>query len=59
MIGKKVVLVGGDFLKINHPFTQFENALEAKEWWQQQHFKDAYVLIKGSRSTQMEKVLEN
>ncbi len=56
---KNVVLVGGDFLTVDHPFIQFENAVQAKEWWQQQHFQNSHALIKGSRSMQMEKVLEN
>jgi UDP-N-acetylmuramoyl-tripeptide--D-alanyl-D-alanine ligase len=54
-----VALVGGDFLKIQHPFLSFENGLKAKDWWQQQHFENTHVLIKGSRSMQMEKVLED
>ena len=53
-----VVLVGGDFLKFEHPFIQFQNSTEATAWLQQQHFEDTYLLIKGSRSMQMEKVLE-
>jgi UDP-N-acetylmuramoyl-tripeptide--D-alanyl-D-alanine ligase len=56
---KEVILVGGDFLKFNHPYTSFENSLKAKDWLQQQHFENTYFLIKGSRSTQMEKVIEN
>jgi UDP-N-acetylmuramoyl-tripeptide--D-alanyl-D-alanine ligase len=56
---KEVILVGGDFLKFNHPYTSFENALKAKDWLQQQHFENTYILIKGSRSTQMEKVINN
>lgn len=55
---KAVVLVGGDFLKIDHPYLEFENALEAKDWFEKQHFSDTDILIKGSRSMQMEKVLE-
>jgi UDP-N-acetylmuramoyl-tripeptide--D-alanyl-D-alanine ligase len=53
-----VVLAGGDFLKIPHPYISVNNALQAKEWFQQQHFTEASILIKGSRSMQMEKVLE-
>ncbi|MBL7739646.1 MAG: UDP-N-acetylmuramoyl-tripeptide--D-alanyl-D-alanine ligase [Chitinophagaceae bacterium] len=56
---KNVVLVGGDFLKIVHPFLQFQNATEAKQWWQQQQFANTHFLVKGSRSMQMEKVLED
>lgn len=53
----RVALVGGDFQKIDHPFLQFANAVQAKEWWQQQHFENIHALIKGSRSMQMEKIL--
>jgi len=56
---KEVVLVGGDFLHLSHPFLSFENSLKAKEWFRQQHFQNSYVLVKGSRSMQMEKVLED
>jgi UDP-N-acetylmuramoyl-tripeptide--D-alanyl-D-alanine ligase len=54
---KAVVLVGGDFLKIDHPFIKKANAAEAAEWFKGQTFNDTYFLIKGSRSVQMEKVL--
>jgi len=56
---KNVVLVGGDFFKIDHPFIKFSNSAEANQWLQQQQFKNAHFLIKGSRSMQMENVLEN
>ena len=55
----KVVLVGGDFLNFEHPFTTFENSSLAREWWKQQHFENMHALIKGSRSMQMEKILED
>ncbi|MBL7699219.1 MAG: UDP-N-acetylmuramoyl-tripeptide--D-alanyl-D-alanine ligase [Chitinophagaceae bacterium] len=55
---KDVVLVGGDFLKLNSPFKTFDNSLAAKEWYTSQKFENSYLLIKGSRSMQMEKVLE-
>ena len=55
---KAVVLVGGDFKIITHPYIYFENAAEAKHWLQQQHFENSIFLVKGSRSMQMEKVLE-
>lgn len=55
---KQVILVGGDFLKLSHPFLSFENSLKAKEWFDQQHFQNSYILVKGSRSMQMEKVVE-
>jgi UDP-N-acetylmuramoyl-tripeptide--D-alanyl-D-alanine ligase len=55
----QVVLVGGDFLKLQHPFISFENSTQAKNWWKDQHIQNAHMLIKGSRSMQMEKILEN
>lgn len=55
---EKVVLVGGDFLTFKHPYIQFTNSREAKEWFQQQHFENTHILVKGSRSMQMEKVIE-
>ncbi|ULQ51040.1 UDP-N-acetylmuramoyl-tripeptide--D-alanyl-D-alanine ligase [Flavihumibacter fluvii] len=54
---KSVVLVGGDFGKITHPFIQLANSAVAHDWLQQQHFSNVHLLIKGSRSMQMEKVL--
>ena len=56
---KAVILVGGDFLKIKHPFVSCRDTEEAKQWLRQQHFENTHLLIKGSRSMQMEKVLDN
>ena len=54
---KNVVLVGGDFMKVNHPFLQFSSTAEAGLWLKS-NAQNARLLIKGSRSMQMEKVLE-
>jgi UDP-N-acetylmuramoyl-tripeptide--D-alanyl-D-alanine ligase len=54
-----VVLVGGDYANVQHPFTYFNTAAEAGQWLQQQGYTDAMLLVKGSRSMQMEKVLGN
>ena len=54
---KNVILVGGNFKTTHQSFTYFDTANEAAAHIQQQHFHDAYFLIKGSRSMQMEKVL--
>jgi UDP-N-acetylmuramoyl-tripeptide--D-alanyl-D-alanine ligase len=56
---KEVILVGNEFQKIKHPFHQFKNSDEVRNWIQQQKFKNAHILIKGSRSMQMEKALNN
>ncbi len=55
---KDVVLVGGDFNKVNHVYINFNNSEEAATWLKQQHLNNAMLLIKGSRSMKMEKVLE-
>lgn len=55
---KDVVLVGDVFKNTDHPFLNFGNSDEAKEWYKQQRYTNTNILIKGSRSTQMEKVLE-
>jgi UDP-N-acetylmuramoyl-tripeptide--D-alanyl-D-alanine ligase len=52
-----VVLVGGDYHKLQHSYINLENSLQAKEWFLQQQFEHTQALIKGSRSMQMEKVL--
>jgi UDP-N-acetylmuramoyl-tripeptide--D-alanyl-D-alanine ligase len=54
---KAVLLVGGDFLSIKHPFLSFATADDAGSWLKDQNIQDAYLLVKGSRSMQMEKVL--
>lgn len=53
-----VILVGGDFLKIKSRYKTFDNSLKAKEWYNSQKFENAYLLVKGSRSMQMERVVE-
>ncbi len=55
---KAVALVGGDFCKLKHRYHSFHNAAEAAAWAQQQAYSNVTLLIKGSRSMQMEKVLE-
>lgn len=53
-----VVLVGGDFAKITHDFTYLTNSSDAKEWFLKQGFENTYFLVKGSRSMQMEKIIQ-
>lgn len=56
---KAVVLVGGDFLRFDHPFSTFATSSEVKGWLKEQNHEHTLILIKGSRSMQMEKVLDN
>ena len=61
----EVVLVGGDFAHAkdalpnteNTHFIYLANALEAREWLKQLNPQDSYILVKGSRSINMERVL--
>jgi UDP-N-acetylmuramoyl-tripeptide--D-alanyl-D-alanine ligase len=55
---KHVVLVGENFRNTRHSYLQFSTPSEAAQWLKQQNITNSYLLVKGSRSTQMEKVLE-
>jgi UDP-N-acetylmuramoyl-tripeptide--D-alanyl-D-alanine ligase len=54
---KAVLLVGGDFMKTEHNYLQFSNAAEAGKWLSEQSIDNNNILIKGSRSAQMETIL--
>ncbi len=54
----KVVLVGKDYINLPEGYIHFTQSSEAKNWFIEQNFEDTLVLIKGSRSMQMEKVIE-
>ena len=53
-----VVLVGKQFdgLQGGHHF--FNTSTEARDWFVSQSYQNAQILVKGSRSMQMEKVLD-
>jgi UDP-N-acetylmuramoyl-tripeptide--D-alanyl-D-alanine ligase len=54
----EVVLVGNAFSEIHDRFHFFSKVDEAKGWFKSQGFTDAHILIKGSRSMQMERLLD-
>jgi UDP-N-acetylmuramoyl-tripeptide--D-alanyl-D-alanine ligase len=54
---KDVILVGGDFEKVQHAYQFFKTSEAACKYIMQQNFQHAYFLIKGSRSIRLEKVL--
>jgi UDP-N-acetylmuramoyl-tripeptide--D-alanyl-D-alanine ligase len=54
-----VVLVGANFKNTKHTYNHFDDALLAKKWFNAQQLQNAHILIKGSRSMMMEKILEN
>ncbi len=49
---------GFDFLKRNTNVLWFEKTDEVKTWFKQQQFENSYILIKGSRKNELEKILE-
>ncbi len=55
---KQVVLVGGDFRKTKQDHLFFPGSVEAANWYKEQHFENTSILVKGSRSMQMENVLK-
>lgn len=54
---ENVVLVGGDFAKLSHPYLQFASAKEAGHWLKDHPIDNAYLLVKGSRSMRMEEAI--
>ena len=55
---KNVVLVGENFKNTGRSYLHFDTALEATKWLRDQHLEHSQLLVKGSRSMQMENVLE-
>jgi UDP-N-acetylmuramoyl-tripeptide--D-alanyl-D-alanine ligase len=53
-----VVLVGNNFKQIKNRYINLENAELSADWLKNEGITNAQILIKGSRSMQMEKVLE-
>ena len=53
-----IVLVGNDFKNLPENLIHFTTVTAAKEWYAQQEFHDTIMLIKGSRSMQMEQILD-
>lgn len=56
---KAVVLVGGDFLNLDHPYISLPDSIAARDWFRSQQPEQCHILIKGSRSQQMERILEH
>ncbi len=55
---EKVVLVGNQYQEIHEDYIYFPTVIEAREWFREMNFEKKQLLIKGSRSIQMEKILE-
>jgi UDP-N-acetylmuramoyl-tripeptide--D-alanyl-D-alanine ligase len=55
---EEVVLVGGDFSNLSHSYHYFTDSNLAKEWLLSKNPQNVQILLKGSRSMKMEKVIE-
>ncbi len=54
----QVVLVGAEFNTLQHPFIQMNSSADAAQWLARQAYENTAILIKGSRSTKMELILQ-
>jgi UDP-N-acetylmuramoyl-tripeptide--D-alanyl-D-alanine ligase len=52
-----VVVTGREFEGLQHPFIFLPDAAAAAAWLERQHFENTFILLKGSRSMALEKVL--
>jgi UDP-N-acetylmuramoyl-tripeptide--D-alanyl-D-alanine ligase len=55
---ENTILVGGDFSHVKHPFQFFADVEKAGNWLKENQPANAHLLIKGSRSIKMEKLLD-
>lgn len=55
------VFTGGGFafLKDEKDVLYFENTIQLKDWFKQQKLENTYLLIKGSRKNELEKILKD
>ena len=50
---------GFEFLKDDSSVLWLEKTDEVKDWFKQQQFENSYILIKGSRKNELEKILKD
>jgi UDP-N-acetylmuramyl pentapeptide synthase len=53
-----VFLVGEEYMQTTSPYPVFENVEMLHKYLEEQPLKGKNILLKGSRSTQMEKLLD-
>ena len=53
-----VFLVGKEYMQTTSPYSVFEDVEQLHKYLEEQPLKGKYILLKGSRSTQMEKLLD-
>ena len=55
----EVILVGKNFGEIKSTYKHFENSKQAADWFRDEEIIDALILVKGSRSMEMEVVVRS
>ena len=55
---ESVFLVGGEYLQTTSPYPVFENVEQLYQHFEEHPLKGKHILLKGSRSTRMEKLLD-
>jgi len=59
-LAEKVFVGGGfHFLQQDPEITYFANTDDLKTWFKSRHFENTYLLIKGSRKNELEKILKD
>lgn len=59
-LDKRVFVGGGfSFLKTDPGVMYFETTADLKTWFKKQNFQESYILIKGSRKNELEKILSD
>ena len=53
-----VLLVGEEYLQTTSPYPVFENVEQLHKYLEDNPLRDRYILLKGSRSTRMEQLLD-
>jgi UDP-N-acetylmuramoyl-tripeptide--D-alanyl-D-alanine ligase len=53
-----VVVAGKDYVNLPQNVLHFNTSLEVARWFNDQHFKNTTILVKGSRGMAMERVIE-
>ncbi len=56
-LGLDAILIGSEFEKVKTDFKKFQNVEVLSEYLRKDPILNSYILVKGSRSVQMEKVL--
>ena len=54
----EVMLVGRNFAPLSNSYKYFEDVVDLQKYLEKNPVKDSYVLLKGSRGVQLEKVVD-